>query len=153
MKSYLLSHWHFLLAGLVGIFASVMLTLTGCTLLRERPAAVRLAVSYATAKYIEASDRPAERALRVRDVATKVAQFIESSPDILVDQLRNVAIANLPPGLGMADRTLALAVIDTVAEEIQARIKSGALPEDVKMNARSVVQWVAAAAIGYLPNS
>jgi hypothetical protein len=149
MKSYLLSNWTMIASGFCVL---AMAALLGCSALATRPATARLAVTYAVSKYIEGGDRPGERAQRVRDVATKVLAVAQGD-SVTVDVLKVIAINQLPANLSPADRALAGAIIDVVVEELKLRVANGVLPADQLLTVRNVVQWVADAALPYLPQT
>lgn len=150
MKTYLLNNW--------AMFATVLLcvvglALGGCTFLRNQPATASLAIQVAVGKYIEAAERPAERAQRVRDVAGKVLVYAQGAPDSTVDALKAVALASLPANMTPADRLLASAVVEVAVEALKAKVKEGKLPDDLFVNVRTVVQAVIDGTVPYLPKS
>lgn len=150
MKTYLLANWQMLLTVALCI---VGVGLGGCTFLRNQPATASLAIQVAVGKYIEASDRPAERAQRVRDVAGKVMEYAKGAPDSTVDALKAVALASLPSNMTPADRLLASAVVEVAVEALKAKVAEGKLPDDLFVNVRTVVQAVIDGTVPYLPKT
>lgn len=150
MKTYLLNNAAMILTGLLCVVA---LALGGCTFLRNQPATASLAIQVAVGKYIEAADRPAERAQRVRDVAGKVLEYAKGAPDSTVDALKGIALASLPANMTPADRLLASAVVEVAVEALKAKVQEGKLPDDLFVNVRTVVQAVIDGTAPYLPKT
>lgn len=148
MKNYLLANWQTLVtAGMILALGG----LYGCQFLKERPATASLAIQVAVGKYIEAADRPAERAQRVRDVASKVLAVAEAADSATVDSLRLVAINALPANLTPADRLLAMTLIDVAVEAVRGYVDKQGLPVDYLVSVRVVVTAVRDGATVYLP--
>ena len=129
--------------------ATGVVYLSGCN--SQQSIAAHLAVSYATAKYIEQGGADsAGRAARVLAVADAV-QKAASGESVTVDALRLLVIEHLPPTLSPADKVLAGALIDAAVAELQARIGAGVLKPDSVLKVREVLGWVREGASQFVP--
>jgi len=113
--------------------------------------AAHLAVSYATAKYIEKGGAGAPaRAQRVIDVADAI-EAAATGESVTIAALKALVLAKLPGSLSPADRVLANALIDAVLAELEARIGDGVLKPDQLVKVREVLKWVREGASQFVP--
>lgn len=129
--------------------------LTGCkTAPGQSNVAARVAVTYATAKYIEKADpgeEQARRAQRIVAVLDQIEGLAGGDSSVTVDLLRAYVAQRLPADLSQADRLLAGTLIDVATQELRARIGEGVLSETSLLKVREVLQWVREGATSYLP--
>lgn len=126
--------------------------LVGCK--PDQKIAARLAVSYATAKYIERANPSAqpERARRIRAVVEQVEKA-STGESVTIAALRAYIVEKLPADLSPADKFLAGQLIDVATEELQARVGIGAIPPDKLVKVREVLGWVLEATYAYAPET
>lgn len=130
----------------------VFMLLTACKTAPQE-ATARLAVSYATAKYIEKAgneNAQHDRAVRVIGVLDLV-ENLAAGDSVTIDVLRAYVAQRLPADLSPADRVLAGTLIDLAAQELKARVGEGALKPDTLVKVKSVLQWIREGAAYYLP--
>lgn len=137
---------------IVNFVASVLgcVSLAACK--SDQTIAAHLAVSYATAKYIE-KDGPTnyvQRATRVRAVVDLVASAA-AGESVTVDQLKAYVVSKLPPDLSPADKLLATQLISIASEELQLRVGAGVIPPDKLVKVKQVLEWVTEATLAYAP--
>lgn len=136
-----------LLVALI-VAALVMALLPGCKTLDRHEASTSLVVKYATMKVIEkAGDAEAQgaRAVRIRAIASDVEQYA-AGESVTIAALEAAVRAKLPSGLSPADRLLADALVQTVGQELQARVGSGLLSAEQLVQVKKVLGWVIEAA-------
>jgi hypothetical protein len=127
-------------------------TIGGCKTLPQETT-IRVAVSYAVAKYIEKAG-PAgqlERAQRVLAVVEGVEKWLLGDRDVTVEELRAYVAGNIPTTLSAADRALALTVVDIAVQELRARVGEGVLQPDQKIRVRAVLSWIRGGTASFLP--
>lgn len=125
-----------------------LILLSGCASFNSGGGAERLAITYATMKYVESGDQPSERAERVIRVAEDAKSFLDTGTASL-DLLQAAVVERLPADLSPADRLLANALIQTVVGELQARVGSGIIPPDQVYQVSTVLGIVIDAAEAY----
>jgi hypothetical protein len=125
-----------------------LLLLTGCASFNSGGGAERLAITYATMKYVESSNQPAERAERVIAVAEEAKSFLDTGTASL-DLLQAAVVERLPADLSAADRLLANALIQTIVAELQTRVGAGIIPPDQAYQVSTVLGIVIDAAEAY----
>lgn len=138
MKAYLLAHWQTIATGILLIAFAL---LTGCTVMKTRPDLAKVGVTLAVAKFVENSSNPVERADKVRGIATHLLAVTDNA-EMTVVLLKAEAIRRLPSTLTPVDRAIAVALIDAVAAELEARVAKKLLPEDRLLQIKTVLQWV-----------
>lgn len=138
MKVYLLEHWSMIATGLIVL---VFAALTGCTVMKTRPDLAKVGVTLAVAKFVENSGNPVERADKVRGIANHLLAVTDNA-ETTVALLKAEAIRRLPSTLTPVDRAIAVALIETVSAELEARVQKKLLPEDRLLQIRTVLQWV-----------
>lgn len=132
--------------GFVG-GVSTFSTLNGCATVKENSAVVELLVSQAAIRYIEA-EKPSNRVAR----AIEVIQYVElldrfaSDEAVTIDTLTSLAMQNLSPNLSVADRQLALSVINIGSNELRKRIGEGILSPDDRVSVRGVLAAISTGA-------
>ena len=146
MLKEFLSHPAMIVAGLILLVAGV-LSVTACKTAptEGQQLAAHVAVSYATAKFVEkAGDGTAQaaRAARVVQVLDAVQGLADGDSSVTVDVLRVFVIQRLPVDLSPADRTLAGVLIDAAAAELKKRIGDGLVSPDAKLQVKEVLQWI-----------
>lgn len=136
----------------------VAVMLAGCASSPSQAQATtaRIAVSYATAKYIEKAGSPASQAARAGRVVAVVGQIenlASGDTSVTVSALRAFVAQRLPVDLSPADRVLAGALIDVAAAELEARIGAGDLQSEALLKVREVLKWVREGAAPYAATS
>jgi len=136
------------LVAAVGLICGFLMQ--GCASLGQNVATEKLVIQYATMKVIEADqDAMAERAGKIDEIARHAQLFLNTdTADIAL--LSAEVHKRLPADLSPADRVLANALIDTVMAELQARVGSGLVPPDKKLQVNAVLGWIREAAYFYL---
>jgi hypothetical protein len=139
-------------AVLLAIF--LVVTVAGCKSLPHETT-IRVAVSYAVAKYIEKAGPTGqvERARRVLAVVEGVEGWLLGDRDVTVAELRAYVAGNVPTTLSAADRALAFTVIDVAVQALQERMGDGVLPPDQKVRVRAVLEWIRGGTASFLPSS
>lgn len=148
MKAYLLSHWSVIATALtVAVFGTIFLA--GCKTAPQETSA-HLAVTYATAKYVEKAGAGApERAARVLALADAV-EGVAGGESVTIDALKAYVLGKLPASLSPADRILAAALVDAAAAELQARVGAGALDPAALLKVKQVLAWIREGAAPYV---
>lgn len=148
MKAYLLEHWPTMATALT-VLTLGTLFLAGCKTAPQETTA-HLAVSYATAKYVEkAGVNAPERAARVLAVVDAV-EGVAGGESVTLDALKAYVLGKLPADLSPADRILAGALVDAAAAELQARVGAGALDPAALLKVRQVLGWIREGAAPYV---
>jgi hypothetical protein len=127
----------------LAIASMTALTLPACQTLDEHGATVKLAITYATMKYIDASGPAAavNRAARVAAFANQALNAVEGD-GFELSAFKAHIMQNLAPDLSTADRVLAVALIDVIAQELQLRIGEGVLTPETRVKAKQVLTWI-----------
>lgn len=140
------------LTGSIASLLLVSLGLSGCASLQNfldgGNGASKLVVQYATLKYIgKAGDEAAQaaRAERVKRVIEDVRE-VAKGDSVSVALLVEYVNAKLPANLDPADRLLANALIQAVANELSARVGDGVLDPDKLLLVEALLGWVSDAA-------
>lgn len=129
------------------VLALSLSTLPAC---KSDSATVKVAVTYATMKYIDA-EGPANavnRAARVAAVANQAANAIEGD-GFELSAFTVHLVQNLPADLSPADRALAVALIGLIGDELALRIGDGALTPEKRVKVRQVLGWISQATSYY----
>jgi hypothetical protein len=124
--------------------ALVAATLPACKTIDQHQASASLVVKYATMKVIEqagATDAQFARATRIRSIAADVEKFAGGEA-VTIAALEAAVRAQLPSDLSPADRFLADALVQSVVQELQARVGSGLLNPEQLLQVRQVLGWV-----------
>jgi len=103
----------------------------------------KLAVQYATMKYIESAgddQAQAARAARVRVVVDQVEVRLTDSASI--GALRALVESKLPADLPASDRLLAGALLDAVVAELEGKVDDGLLGPDELLAVQRVLGFV-----------
>ena len=126
-------------ACFLAVFLAGVLT-AGCK--SGNTVAARLAVSYATAKYIEKAGPSGvvERVQRIRAMLDTLEK-LSSGEMVTIDALK-AYVAQRLDHLSPADRVLAGALIDAAVAELEARVGSGVLDPEKLVKVREVLAWV-----------
>lgn len=138
--------------AVLGIMFAGAMSVTGCK--DSERIAARVAVSYATGKYIERSEpgearaRTAGRVLAVVDTVEKMS----TDETVTVDALR-AYVAQRLTHLSPADRMLAGVLIDEAARALKEKIGDGVIKPDALVKVHEVLSWVREGAISYVPLS
>lgn len=118
--------------------------LSACSTLNEHENTARLTTQYATIKVI---DGDVGRAERVEDIASDVRAYASSEAHLTVDLLIGAIRDRIDWGdLDAADTLLLTTLIDELRAELMRRLGPGVLPEDLRLAADTVAEWVIAAA-------
>ena len=120
----------------------VLVFLVGCSMLDKHQASAKLAIQYATIKYIDGSDDKRERTLKVTANARELAAT-GATLDAIDQAIRDSIDWNK---LDDADKLLANALLDIVGEELKARIGEGTLDPDQVLAVEAVLGWIEEAA-------
>lgn len=135
----------------IAICALLALFLSGCASLEKHENTAKLAVTYAALKYVEqAGDASAQsaRAAKIRSLVEEV-RGVAKGDSVTVAALQAYVLGKLPAGLSPADRYLAHALVQAVAEELQERVGGGLLSEEQLLQVELILGWIIEAA-GYV---
>lgn len=138
MKSYLLANWSLVASA---VCALALVTLAGCSVLQTRPDLAKVGVTLAVAKFIQDSPDPAARAAKVRGIANQLMAVTDNA-ESTVALLKAEAIRRLPVTMLPVDRAIAVALIESVAAELEVRVKDKLLPAERMLQIRTVLQWI-----------
>lgn len=137
----ILANWPVILAA-IGIAVAAIL-LPGC----KSPAVAKAGVQYATLKVI---DGDLGRAGRIVDIVSTARLALSNETATSIEALKLIVRSKIDWNrLDAADTALANVLIDTVAEELEARLKPDAVEADPtpwKLKADKVLKWVQDAA-------
>lgn len=129
---------------LLAVFA--LMALTGCSQLSafiDSLGEQKLAITYATLKYIEKAgdaQAQAERAARVLNV---VDQVDASLGDVVtVAALQAFVESKLPADLPASDRLLASALVGVIVAELEGKIDDGELDPEEQLAVKRVLSFV-----------
>lgn len=115
-----------------------MLPLFGCASLEKHNATAHLVVTAATLKGIEQG----WDVERVRAIVT-TAKALTAGEEVTLDGLRLAITRELDKlELSPADRLLATALVQVISDELQARIGTGILKPEQRVQVNQVLQWV-----------
>lgn len=131
---------------MIKIIVSMILALSllGCATLRSGDPGPKLAVQYATLKYI-GQDIP--RAHRVADAVVRAEALLDGNIAVAIPELEAVIRDKIDISkLDAADRLLLDTLFTVVRDELQARLGDGALNPEQLVEVRLVLAWVKAAA-------
>lgn len=124
--------------------AALALALTSCALV-ERADTAKLIVQVATLRAIESGAEPATRALEIIGIAQGAMAYAQG--DTTLDAVEQAVRAEIDwQSLSVSDRVLANYLIETVGQEMRARIGKGVIPPDKIVAVRTVLEWVIDAA-------
>lgn len=139
--------------ALLVLVALAVLFVTGCASTSGTGSTTaRVAVSYATAKYVEkagGAEAQKLRAARVVAVVDQIEGLASGDSSVTVSALRAYVAQRLPVDLSPADRILAGTLIDVAAAELEARIGAGDLKSEALLKVREVLKWVREGAAPY----
>ncbi len=134
------------------VLALSLAALPACESLKlgEHGATVKLAISYATMKYVDQAGPGAniQRAARVASFANQAMNAIEGE-GFTLDAFKSHILELIPADLDTADKVLALALIDVIAQELQLRIGDGVLTPETRVKAKQVLTWIVDATAFY----
>jgi len=129
------------------VLASFLAILPAC---KSDSATVKVAVTYATMKYIDAEGpaKSVNRAARVAAVANQALNAIEGDGFELASFSAHL-VRNLPADLAPSDRALAVALIGLIGDELALRIGDGVLTPEKRVKVRQVLGWISEATSYY----
>jgi hypothetical protein len=122
--------------------------LSGCGGLLTKPENVpiaKLTAGYTTLKFIEQAepDKRQERRERIRSIATDVQSLAKSDEQATVPALDTLVRSKVPwDKLSPSDTLLANALIETIENELMARVGNSTIPRDQMLVVFEVMQWV-----------
>lgn len=124
------------IAALMAAFA----ILTGCATLTDENSSAKLTTYYATLKVI---DGDADKAARVRFIATEVQRYASGEEFLTVDLLVTAIKDQVRwDKLDAADELLVHALIDELRAALVRRFGADVLPEDLRLAVDTVATWV-----------
>lgn len=117
----------------------------------------RLGVQVATMALIERADNPQAKAAQVLEAVGKARTLLDFAGDVSVKDLRTALLERVAERyedgkLSPLERLAALEAVNTVADEVEARLGAGALPADARVRVNTVLTWVEDAARSYVPH-
>lgn len=129
------------------VLALSLSTLPACN---SDSATVKVAVTYATMKYIDAQGpaNSVNRAARVAAVAAQALNAIEGDGFELSTFTVHL-VQNLPADLAPSDRALAIALIGLIGDELALRIGDGVLTPEKRVKVKQVLGWISQATAYY----
>lgn len=132
-----------------------VLTLSGCSFLRDNPNTLKLGTQYAVLKILENSG-DAVRSTRAHNIVTVTTSLkaVNEGTATTIPLLKEAALAQLGNlHLSPADQFLANTLIDAVVSELLKRVGDGLIKPDDKVIVSDVLQWVIDAAASQIPAS
>lgn len=120
----------------------VLVFLVGCSILDEHQASAKLAIQYATLKYVDGDADKRDRVLKVTANARELAATA-STLDALDQAVRDSIDWSK---LDDADKLLATNLLDLIREELRARFGDGVLNPDQVVAVKRVLDWIDEAA-------
>lgn len=117
----------------------------------------RLGVQAATMLLIERSANPADKAVNIVASVSKVRTLLELTGDVSVADLRTALLQRLAERyesgkVSPLERLAALEAINSVADEVEARLGSGLLTAETRVKVGDVLTWITDAATLYVPH-
>lgn len=141
----------------VGVLLAVCAAtvLAGCSSTPSGQRRDRLGVQVATMALIERADNPADKAAQVIATVDKARTLLELT-DVSVHGLRAALLERVAERfesgkLSPLERLAALELVNTIADEVEARLGAGTLPPDARVRINTVLTWVEDAARTYVP--
>lgn len=131
------------------LFLGLMLSVSGCSLVSFEDSASKLAIQYATAKYIEQGNVQ-KRAMEIIAEVDRATAFLDVQSVPVADLKRRVIERVAVSGLSTADTLLATALIDTIDVEIGRHVKTGVISDDEKVRVNGVLNIIRRTAAIYL---
>lgn len=120
-------------------FLLVIALLSGCALIKEGNSDARLIVQYSTLKVC---DTPA-RAQRCSEIATEVQRYANDAEQLTVAALMLAIEEQVDwTALDAADALLVRTLTDRLRSELEERLGADVLPEDLRLAATTVADWV-----------
>lgn len=120
----------------------VLCFLVGCAALDQHQATAKLAIQYATLKYV---DDDAHKRERVQAVVANARELAASASTLdAIDQAVRESIDWSK--LDDADKLLASALLDVVRDELKARFGDGVLDPEQIVGVNKVLDWIDEAA-------
>ena len=120
----------------------VLVFLVGCSILDKHQASAKLAVQYATMKYIDGDADKRDRTLKVTANARELAAT-GATLDAIHLAIRDSIDWNK---LDDADKLLAVNLLNMVRDELKARFGDGVLDPDQVLAVNAVLDWIDEAA-------
>jgi len=125
-------------------FVVSLSSMVGCATLKSGDPGPKLAVGYATLKYI-GEDVP--RAHRVVDAVDRAEALLDGNIAVAVPEIEKAIRQQIDfTKLDAADRLLLNTLFDTVRVELEVRLGTGALNPEQLVQVRVVLGWVKSAA-------
>lgn len=148
----------YVLVSVLWVTACAVLLLPACASLngavRDHSAAVSLVASVATLKYIESAPAGADQAARAHRVRLVAAELerVAADESVTIAELATLALQRVPVDLSPSDRLIAVALVQTLAQELEARLGTGGLNADSLVSVRTLLRAVDQAAAFYAPS-
>lgn len=120
------------------LILAAMLTLAGCTNHRLEVPVAKVAIQYASVKFIK---NDPVRAQRMANIVREIKKILEDQM-VTVDVLRPILKQYIPTDLPPEDQIAILALIDLVVAELNARIADADIPPDVTLALSRVADWI-----------
>lgn len=137
------------MSKLILIF-SLVFCLSACSSIDTQDPSQRLVFQYSTAKFIERSDEPKERATRIIEEIDMVRAFIDFQGAPLTELKERIVQRALDRGLTPADMILVNGLIAEVEIRIAKYMDDGIIDEDETMRINAVLNLIEQAAAVYL---
>lgn len=120
----------------------VLVFLVGCSILDQHQASAKLAIQFATLKYIDNDD---DKAARVQAVVLNARELAATASTL--DALDEAVRGSIDwSKLDDADKLLASSLLDMIREELRARFGDGALNPEQVVAINKVLDWIDEAA-------
>lgn len=120
----------------------VLVFLVGCSVLDQHQATAKLAIQYATMKYIDSDEDKRERVQKVVANARELAATATT-----LDALDQAVRQSIDwSKLDDADKLLATNLLDMIREELRAKFGDGVLNPDQVVGVNKVLDWIDEAA-------
>lgn len=120
----------------------VLVFLVGCSILDQHQASAKLAIQYATLKYV---DDDQDKRDRVLDVVANARELAATASTL--DALHEAIHQSISwDRLDDADKLLASNLLDMIRDELKARFDSDVLNPDQVVAVNTVLDWVEEAA-------
>lgn len=144
------------MGGLLAACALTLLSACSSNPTAQEQRRDRLGVQVATMALIERAENPAAKAAQVIEAVTKARILLDFAGDVSVKDLRAALLERVAERveagkLSPLEQLAALEAVNTVADEVEARLGAGALPADARVKVNTVLTWVEDAARSYVP--
>lgn len=136
------------------LLAVVMLSAFGCAVTPSADRNIRVGTEAGTLLLIQRADVPAAKAVRVLETIKAVRAKLDASETVSVSDLRVILVQRITEryALNPAEQLLALEVINSVGDQLEAQIGKAQIPADARVTIGKVLDTAEQVARLYVPN-